>query len=72
PKFAAKSKGGSKRNKSSGSSSFNTESVKASINLNANVGDDEEDEVDGNQDGKSGERRTLSLFRDQKEEGGMS
>ncbi|GJU67846.1 hypothetical protein Tco_1254105 [Tanacetum coccineum] len=38
------SRGGSKRNKSSGSSSFNTESGKASINLNANVGDDEEDE----------------------------
>ncbi|GJV53545.1 hypothetical protein Tco_1449286 [Tanacetum coccineum] len=37
--------GGSKRYKSSGSSSFNTESVKASINLNGNVGDNEEDEV---------------------------
>nr|GEY32787.1 hypothetical protein [Tanacetum cinerariifolium] len=44
PKFAAKSGGGSKRYKSSGSSSFNTESKKASINLNANVGDDEKDE----------------------------
>ncbi|GJX70114.1 inositol-tetrakisphosphate 1-kinase [Tanacetum coccineum] len=44
-KFAAKSRGGSKRYKSSGSSSFNTESEEASINLNANVGDDEEDEV---------------------------
>nr|GFB55804.1 hypothetical protein [Tanacetum cinerariifolium] len=44
PKFTTKSGGGSKRNKSSRSSSFNTESEKASINLNANVGDDEEDE----------------------------
>ncbi|GJW99702.1 putative reverse transcriptase domain-containing protein [Tanacetum coccineum] len=46
PKFAAKSGGGSKRYKSFGSSSFNTESGKASINLNANVGDEEEDEVE--------------------------
>ncbi|GKG27539.1 hypothetical protein Tco_0405866, partial [Tanacetum coccineum] len=35
----------SKRYKSSGSSSFNTESREASINLNANVGDDKKDEV---------------------------
>ncbi|GJZ04022.1 hypothetical protein Tco_0537297 [Tanacetum coccineum] len=41
----ALSKEGSKRYKTSGSSSFNTESGEASINLNANVGDDEEDEV---------------------------
>nr|GEU71933.1 hypothetical protein [Tanacetum cinerariifolium] len=45
PKFAAKSGGGSKRYKSSGSSSFNTNSEEASINLNANVGDDDEDVV---------------------------
>ncbi|GJZ93416.1 zinc finger BED domain-containing protein RICESLEEPER 2-like protein [Tanacetum coccineum] len=45
PKFTAKSREGSKRYKTFGSSSFNTESVEASINLNANVGDDEEDEV---------------------------
>ncbi|GKC98075.1 ALP1-like protein, partial [Tanacetum coccineum] len=45
PKFAAKSRGGSKRYKSSGSSSFNTESEDASINLNTNVGDNDEDEV---------------------------
>ncbi|GJX64051.1 hypothetical protein Tco_0298394 [Tanacetum coccineum] len=45
PKFSAKSGGGSKRYKSSGSSSFNTEYGEASINLNAIVGDDEEDEV---------------------------
>ncbi|GKC63281.1 zinc finger BED domain-containing protein RICESLEEPER 2-like protein [Tanacetum coccineum] len=45
PKFAAKFRGGSKRYKSSQSSSFNTEFEKASINLNANVSDDEEDEV---------------------------
>ncbi|GKA33297.1 RNA-directed DNA polymerase, eukaryota, partial [Tanacetum coccineum] len=45
PKFAAKSGEGSKRYKTSGSSSFNTDSEEASINLNANVGDDEEDEV---------------------------
>nr|GEW72180.1 hypothetical protein [Tanacetum cinerariifolium] len=37
--------GGSKRHKSSGSSSFNTESGEASINLNTNVGDNNEDEV---------------------------
>nr|GFA27783.1 hypothetical protein [Tanacetum cinerariifolium] len=37
--------GGSKRHKSSGSSSFNTESGEASINLNTNVGDNDEDEV---------------------------
>ncbi|GJV46421.1 putative reverse transcriptase domain-containing protein [Tanacetum coccineum] len=45
PKFAAKSRGGSKRYKSSGSSSFNIEFGEASINLNANVCDDKEDEV---------------------------
>ncbi|GJY77175.1 hypothetical protein Tco_0482291 [Tanacetum coccineum] len=45
PKFSAKFGEGSKRYKSSGSSSFNTESGEASINLIANVGDDEEDEV---------------------------
>ncbi|GJY74234.1 RNA-directed DNA polymerase, eukaryota, reverse transcriptase zinc-binding domain protein [Tanacetum coccineum] len=45
PKFSAKSGEGSKRYKSSGSSSFNTESGETSINLNANVGDDDEDEV---------------------------
>ncbi|GJW64835.1 gamma-glutamyltranspeptidase 1 [Tanacetum coccineum] len=45
PKFTAKSWGYSKRYKPSGSRSFNTESGEASINLNANVGDDEEDEV---------------------------
>ncbi|GJT78982.1 glutathione S-transferase T3-like protein [Tanacetum coccineum] len=44
PKFATES-GGSKRRKSSGSSSFNTESGEASINLNTNVGDNNEDEV---------------------------
>nr|GEY13330.1 hypothetical protein [Tanacetum cinerariifolium] len=37
--------GGSKRHKSAGSSSFNTESGEASINLNTNVGDNDEDEV---------------------------
>ncbi|GKC26748.1 putative reverse transcriptase domain-containing protein [Tanacetum coccineum] len=45
PKFAAKSGGGSKRYKSSGSSSFNIESEEASINLNTNVGGNDEDEV---------------------------
>ncbi|GJU45140.1 hypothetical protein Tco_1202406 [Tanacetum coccineum] len=45
-KFLAKSgEGSGKRYKKSGSSSFNTESGKASINLNVNVCDDEEDEV---------------------------
>ncbi|GJU68738.1 hypothetical protein Tco_1254997 [Tanacetum coccineum] len=45
PKFTAESGRGSKRYKSSGSSSFNTESGEASINLNTNVGDNDEDEV---------------------------
>ncbi|GKC96295.1 ribonuclease H-like domain-containing protein [Tanacetum coccineum] len=44
PKFSTRS-GGSKRRKSSGSSSFNTKSGEASINLNTNVGDNDEDEV---------------------------
>nr|GEU80104.1 hypothetical protein [Tanacetum cinerariifolium] len=44
PKFSTGS-GGSKRHKSSGSSSFNIESGEASINLNTNVGDNNEDEV---------------------------
>ncbi|GJW11725.1 hypothetical protein Tco_1577552 [Tanacetum coccineum] len=44
PKFST-GFGGSKRHKSSGSSSFNTESGEASINLNTNVGDNDEDEV---------------------------
>nr|GEV13496.1 hypothetical protein [Tanacetum cinerariifolium] len=38
-------KGGSKRHKSSGSSSFNIESREASINMNTNVGDNDEDKV---------------------------
>ncbi|GJR57935.1 gamma-glutamyltranspeptidase 1 [Tanacetum coccineum] len=46
PKFTSKFGGGSKRYKSSGYSSFNTESGEASINLNTIVGDDEEDEVE--------------------------
>nr|GEW48881.1 hypothetical protein [Tanacetum cinerariifolium] len=46
PKLLAKSREGSeKRYKTSGSSSFNTEFGEASINLNADVGDDEEDEM---------------------------
>ncbi|GJZ52083.1 zinc finger BED domain-containing protein RICESLEEPER 2-like protein [Tanacetum coccineum] len=44
PKFDGKKKD-AKRYKTSGSSSFNTESEDASINLNVAVGDDEEDEV---------------------------
>nr|GEV81828.1 hypothetical protein [Tanacetum cinerariifolium] len=44
PKFSTES-GGSKRHKSFGSSSFNTESREASINLNTNVGDNDEDDV---------------------------
>ncbi|GJT59113.1 putative reverse transcriptase domain-containing protein [Tanacetum coccineum] len=44
PKFASKSRGGSKRYNSSGSNSFNTESGKASINLNTNVGDDDDED----------------------------
>nr|GEW05619.1 hypothetical protein [Tanacetum cinerariifolium] len=50
-KFLAKSEEGSgKRYKTSGSSSFNTESRKASINLNVDVGDDEKDESSTNGD----------------------
>ncbi|GJR01395.1 hypothetical protein Tco_0524379 [Tanacetum coccineum] len=45
PNFNTWSKGGSKKHKSTGSSSFNTESCKASINLNTNVDDNDEDEV---------------------------
>nr|GEV52856.1 hypothetical protein [Tanacetum cinerariifolium] len=44
PRFSTGS-GGSKRHKSSSFSSFNTESGEASINLNTNVGDNNEDEV---------------------------
>ncbi|GJU35001.1 zinc finger BED domain-containing protein RICESLEEPER 2-like protein [Tanacetum coccineum] len=44
PKFLSNPQG-SKRYKTSRSSSFNTESGDASINLNVDVGDDEEDEV---------------------------
>ncbi|GJR83335.1 putative reverse transcriptase domain-containing protein [Tanacetum coccineum] len=45
PNFNTGSEGGSKRHKSTGSSSFNTESGEASINLNTNVDDNDEDEV---------------------------
>ncbi|GKA99252.1 gamma-glutamyltranspeptidase 1 [Tanacetum coccineum] len=44
PNFNTGSEGGSKRHKSTGSSSFNTESGEASINLNTNVDDNDEDE----------------------------
>ncbi|GJX48329.1 hypothetical protein Tco_0273519 [Tanacetum coccineum] len=43
PNFATESRS-SKRHKSSGSSSFNTEFGEASINLKTNVGDNDEDE----------------------------
>nr|GEX15820.1 retrovirus-related Pol polyprotein from transposon TNT 1-94 [Tanacetum cinerariifolium] len=45
PKFARESRGGSTRHKSSGSSSFNIESEEPNINLNTNVGDNNEDGV---------------------------
>ncbi|GKD41644.1 gamma-glutamyltranspeptidase 1 [Tanacetum coccineum] len=45
PTFNTGSEGSSKRHKSTGSSSFNTESGEASINLNSNVGDNDEDDV---------------------------
>ncbi|GJU94747.1 hypothetical protein Tco_1319503 [Tanacetum coccineum] len=45
PKFTTESEGGSKRHKSYSPSSFNTESGDTSINLNTNVGDNDEDEV---------------------------
>ncbi|GKC64686.1 glutathione S-transferase T3-like protein [Tanacetum coccineum] len=45
PKLSRESEGDSKRHKSSGSSSFNTEFGDASINLNTNAGDNDEDEV---------------------------
>ncbi|GJZ86295.1 hypothetical protein Tco_0657905 [Tanacetum coccineum] len=38
------------------------------MNMNTNVGNNDEDEVDGNRDDTSGERRTLSIYRDQKGE----
>nr|GEU71027.1 protein ALP1-like [Tanacetum cinerariifolium] len=62
--FNIGSEGGSKRHKSSGSSSFNTESGDASIHLNTNVVDEEE--VDGNRDDSSGDSKTLSMYKDQK------
>nr|GEU53378.1 hypothetical protein [Tanacetum cinerariifolium] len=64
PKFSTGS-GRSKRHKSSGCSSFNIDSGEASINMNPNVGDNDQDEVDGSRDDSSGERRTLSVFKDQ-------
>ncbi|GKA91685.1 ALP1-like protein [Tanacetum coccineum] len=45
PTFNTGSEVSSKRHKSSGSSSFNAESGEASINLNTNVGDNDEDDV---------------------------
>ncbi|GKE86525.1 gamma-glutamyltranspeptidase 1, partial [Tanacetum coccineum] len=45
PKFAGKSGEGSKRYKTFGSNSFNIEFREASININVDVGDDEEDKA---------------------------
>ncbi|GKC01847.1 gamma-glutamyltranspeptidase 1 [Tanacetum coccineum] len=45
PTFNTGSEVSRKRHKSSGSSSFNAESGEASINLNTNVGDNDEDDV---------------------------
>ncbi|GJR38310.1 putative reverse transcriptase domain-containing protein [Tanacetum coccineum] len=45
PNFNTGSEGGSKRHKSTGSSSFNTMSKEASINLNTNIDNNNEDEV---------------------------
>ncbi|GJW60271.1 hypothetical protein Tco_0109606 [Tanacetum coccineum] len=45
PKLSIEFEGGSKRHKSSGSTSFNAESGDASINLNTNAGDNDEDDV---------------------------
>ncbi|GKD89418.1 hypothetical protein Tco_1364925 [Tanacetum coccineum] len=45
PSFNTGFEGGSERHKSTGSSSFNTESGEASINLNTNVDNNDEDEV---------------------------
>ncbi|GJY93548.1 putative reverse transcriptase domain-containing protein [Tanacetum coccineum] len=45
PTFNTWSEGSSKRHKSTGSSSFNTESGEASINLNTTVGDNNDDDV---------------------------
>ncbi|GKG62683.1 hypothetical protein Tco_0636414, partial [Tanacetum coccineum] len=44
PTFNTGSEGSSKRHKSTGSSSFNTESEEA-INLNTTVGDNDDDDV---------------------------
>ncbi|GJU62000.1 glutathione S-transferase T3-like protein [Tanacetum coccineum] len=45
PTFNTGYEGSSKRHKSTGSSSFNTESGEASINLNTTVGDNDDDDV---------------------------
>ncbi|GKB62035.1 gamma-glutamyltranspeptidase 1 [Tanacetum coccineum] len=45
PTFNTGSEGSNKRHKSTGSSSFNTESGEASINLNTTVGDNDDDDV---------------------------
>ncbi|GJZ63868.1 putative reverse transcriptase domain-containing protein, partial [Tanacetum coccineum] len=45
PNFNQGSEGSSKRHKSTGSSSFNTESREANINLNTTVGDNDDDDV---------------------------
>ncbi|GJT96009.1 RNA-directed DNA polymerase, eukaryota [Tanacetum coccineum] len=44
PTFNTGSEGSSKRHKSTGSSSFNTESGEASINLNTTIGDNDDDD----------------------------
>ncbi|GKB50370.1 hypothetical protein Tco_0901123 [Tanacetum coccineum] len=68
-----------KRSKKSGSSSFNTESRDAIINLNVDAANDDEDDVDGLRVGNANhkchgneERRTCNFFGDQIEGGGMS
>ncbi|GJR85362.1 zinc finger BED domain-containing protein RICESLEEPER 2-like protein [Tanacetum coccineum] len=68
PKFSAKSEEGSdKRYKTYGSSSFNTECVEVSINLNVDVGNDDGDEVKeirrpiGRDKAKDRIRRNVSL-----------
>ncbi|GKG55242.1 hypothetical protein Tco_0571882, partial [Tanacetum coccineum] len=57
---------GSKRHKSSGSSSFNTESGDASINLNTNVGDNDEDEVKEIRQRARTKREVLGKIKGQK------
>ncbi|GJX25163.1 hypothetical protein Tco_0231459 [Tanacetum coccineum] len=68
PTFNTGSEGSSKRHKSTGSSSFNTESGEASINLNTTVGDNDDDDVQeirrpqGRDKAKASEKRGTKII----------